>query len=160
MEFLENAFCRVFPLLGKSKYLNICLTQIKKRYSEIDYWNLQEMRVNSPCRYWTNNMNNLHSLHVLDELMENVSMWTKALPFGSNQESWVLHSPNVMAGRKAHNFVNCECRRRLLDFEATTIHRITLQHRCIIRKKYVPPHCVRERHRILEFFQTIFSWTT
>ena len=46
------------------------------------------------CRYRENNMNNLHSLHALDRLMENVSMWTKALPLGPDQALWKIHSQN------------------------------------------------------------------
>ena len=62
-------------------------------------------------------------------------MWTKTLPLRDNQESWMLHSPNAMVGRKAHKFVNCEYRRGLLDFEATIINGSTLKQRDITRKK-------------------------
>ena len=110
MELLENKFLGVFYLLGKKKYYNFCLNQIKKRYGDIEYGNLQEMRVNSICCYKDNNMHNMYSLRVLDELMENVNMWTKQLPLGSDQESWVHHSQNVMFTRKAHAFVDNEYR--------------------------------------------------
>ena len=74
MELLENKFLGVFYLLGKKKYYNFCLNQIKKRYGDIEYGNLQEMRVNSICCYKDDNMHNMYSLHVLNELMENVNL--------------------------------------------------------------------------------------
>ena len=87
MELLENEFLGIFYLLGKKKYYNLCLNQKEKRYGDIEYGNLHEMRVNSTCCYKDDSMCNMHSLHLLDELMEKVNVWTKKLPLGSDQES-------------------------------------------------------------------------
>ncbi len=46
------------------------------------------------------NESNYASLHVLDDTMENVNKWVKELPLGDTQESWVLHSPNVMLAQR------------------------------------------------------------
>ena len=61
------------------------------------------MRVNSTCCYKDDRMHNMHSLHALDELMENVNMWTKALPLNTDQDSWIYHSPNAMVAKNALN---------------------------------------------------------
>ena len=110
IEVLENELLVVFYLLRKKKYYNLCLNQIEKRYGDIEYRNLYEIRVNSICYYNHNNANNMHSLYVLDELIENINMWMKMLPLESDQESWIHHSPNVIFTRKAHMFVHNEYR--------------------------------------------------
>ena len=64
------------------------------------------MRVNALCRYRDNGINSLHSLHVLDKLMENFNMWTKVLPSGADQVSLTLHIQNVMVARNSLNCVH------------------------------------------------------
>lgn len=44
-------------------------------------------------------------------------MWVKALPLGNNEDSWILHSPNVMLARQCINFEQEEYRRGLLNFD-------------------------------------------
>ena len=90
MEYIENIFCGVFYVLDKNKYFEITLSQMERKYHDIDYKLLNEIRTNCSCRYYKDDPDSQeqHKLHVLDEVMENVNMWVKDLPIGNTQESW------------------------------------------------------------------------
>ena len=156
MEQIENDFCGVFLLLGKSKYYELCLGQIEKRYSDISASQLNEIRINASCRYRKDTNNQQYVMHVLDELMENVNCWTKSLPLGSDENSWVEHSPNVMVARKCLNFVNNEYPRGLIDFESAVSFNGELQPQEHTYSKYIEPRSIRERSRLFELFQKLY----
>ena len=157
MEVVENDFCGVFLLLGKNNYYELCLSQVERRYKDASYGELQEIRYNSSCRYRVDTTNNVYTMHVLDELMENVNYWTKLLPLGNDQESWVNHSPNVMVARRCLNFVNNEYRRGLIDFEtAIDTDAIPIQNEKENRS-YVEPRSIVERSRLFELFIQLFN---
>ena len=156
MEQLENDFCGVFLLLGKSKYYELCLGQMEKRYSDISVSQLNEIRINGSCRYRKDSKTQTYVMHVLDELMENVNCWTKWLPLGSDEKSWVEHSPNVMVARRCLNFVNNEYRRGLIDFESAVNFNEELKPQEQIYSKYIEPRCIRERSRLFELLQHLF----
>lgn len=52
METIENNFCGVFLLLGKSKYYELCLSQSERRCKDATYGELHEVRLNSACKYY------------------------------------------------------------------------------------------------------------
>ena len=157
MESIENDFCGVFLLLGKTNYYELCLSQVERRYKDATYGELHEVRLNSSCRYRKDTKQNVYTMHVLDELMENVNYWTKCLPLGNDQESWVKHSPNVMAARRCLNFVNNEYRRGLLDFESAIDTNTTPVQKDKEYTHYVTPRCTLERSRLFELVVTLFD---
>jgi hypothetical protein len=142
MEQIENEFCGVFLVLGKMKYYELCLSQIERRYNDISSSQLNEIRINGSCRYRKDTDNQKYVMHVLDELMENVNGWTKSLPLGSDENSWVEHSPNVMVARKCLNFVNNEYCRGLIDFESVVNNDGELNPHNNTYSKYIEPRSV------------------
>ena len=119
MEYVEHKFCGIFNLMDKHKYVEIVLNQIEKKFLESSYGTLQEIRINSSCKYKIDNKDgsSFYPMHVLDEVMENVNMWVKALPVNQAEESWTIHSPNVTLARRSILFEHSEYKRGLLDFE-------------------------------------------
>ena len=157
MELVENEFCGVFLLLGKCNYHELCLSQVERRYKDASYGELHEIRLNSSCRYRKDTAKNLYSMHVLDELMENVNYWTKCLPLGHDQSSWVNHSPNVMVARRCLNFVNNEYRRGLLDFEKAIETDTTPVQTIADSTTYIEPKCTLERSRLFELIVVLYN---
>ena len=94
--------------------------------------------------------------HVLDEVMENVNMWVKSLPLGDDTDSWVNHSPNVVAARRCLLFDRVEYRRGLVNFEKLIDEKVT-EEREYNRNKYVPPRKVVEKKRMFEFLMSYFK---
>ena len=119
MEKIEADFCGVFLLLKKNNYVEIILSQIEKKFNLLSYRELNDLRVNSSCKYKKDPENkfSFSPMHVLDETMENVNMWVKSLPLGDDNDSWLLHSPNVVLARKCLLFDRVEYRRGLLNFD-------------------------------------------
>ena len=109
----------MFLLLNKNNYVEIALSQIEKKHASITFKQLQEIRINSASknRHNSQSVDDFASYHVLDEVMENVNMWVKALPLGDDEDSWLNHSPNVMAARRCALFVKQEYKRGIVDFE-------------------------------------------
>ena len=157
MEKIENDFCGVFLLLGKSKYYELCLSQAERRYNDATYGQLHEVRLNSACKYRKDSTHNVYTMHVLDELMENVNYWTKCLPLGNDEQSWIKHSPNVMVARRCLNFVNNEYRKGLLDFECA----IQTDTSPIVTNNdntpYVASKSTLERSRLFELVVELFD---
>jgi len=50
---------------------------------------LQEIRINSSCRYYEDHLpsKTYHPMHVLDEVIENINMWVKELPVNQEESS-------------------------------------------------------------------------
>ena len=59
-------------------------------------------------------------MHVLDELMENLSYWAKYLLLSNDDQSWIKHIPNLMVARRCFNFASNEHGKFLLGFECAT----------------------------------------
>ena len=131
---------------------------MEKKYGKMSLTELQEIRINSSAQYNkdSENGNKVDSLHVLDELMKNVNMWVKALPLNDDQESWVIHSPNVMVARKCLLFERAEFRRGLLDFEHLVKTSITTE-RQYDRSGYVQPRKIIKKQRVFEFLVLYFG---
>ena len=55
MEVIETKFLGVFLLLDKNNYVEIVLSQMEKKYDNVSYKQLQEIRINSISRYKHNN---------------------------------------------------------------------------------------------------------
>ena len=51
---------------------------------------------------------NAYHVYVLDDVMENINLWTKRLLLGLDQDSWLIHSPNVMDVQQSNHFENRE----------------------------------------------------
>ena len=156
MEMVENKFCGVFLLLDKSNYFELCLSQMEKKYATIPYHKLQEIRINSACRYKKDSLEKVEKLHVLDDVMENVNMWVKALPLGNDQESWVVHSPNVMLARQCINFESDEYRRGLINFDKA-IEKGVIEVDSNKQSLSVEPRKNRERSRLYELYIGMFD---
>ena len=94
-------------MLKKHKYFEITLLQVEREYEGISLSCLQEVRCNMAHRYQEatdEDNDNKIVLHVLDEVMENINGWLKKLPLGSDVDSWIYHSPNLMCARQCMNF--------------------------------------------------------
>jgi hypothetical protein len=157
MEKIENDFCGVFSLLDKKHYVELCLSQMEKRYNTSSYSQLQEIRINSPCRYQQDgeNESNYASLHVLDDTMENVNKWVKELPLGDTQESWILHSPNVMLAQRCIKFEKNQNRRGLINFDSINENSdVTMD--VLSLSRYVEPRKNRERSRLYEYYMLLY----
>ena len=157
MEFIESRFCGIFLLLDKHNYVEIVLSQIERKYHELDYHNLQELRCNVACRYKQNQDDGrIYSLHVLDDLMENVNMWVKALPIGDNEDSWVLHSPNVTLAHKCILFEKEEYKKGRIDFDDAMNNKVydTIN---VADVNSIEPRKVIEKCRLFEFIMKFFG---
>ena len=107
MEMIHDKLIGVHLIVGKYKCVEKYLNAIDLEYKKIDNITLQEIRMNISCRYHTGCGKRGYSfpMHPLDEVQENVNLWTKRILLGSDELSWRMHSPNVAA---AHMCVNHE----------------------------------------------------
>ena len=90
LESIEISMCGVFDILDKHNYVEIVLNQIEKKYSDMSFKQLHDLRVNSMSKYKrtnTSDSNDFSSFYVLDETMENINMWVKSLPLNDNEAS-------------------------------------------------------------------------
>ena len=149
MEMIENNFCNVFVLLEKHHYVELCLDQMENKYNNVDAKSLHEIRMNICCRYHRRYNN---AFHVLDETMENVNMWTKALPIKSNLDSWSYHSANIVVAKRCNNFVKLQYQRSRVDTESSNVNSGFQDNRDqeIEVKRSVAPSYQRERSRLFE----------
>ena len=158
MEKIEADFCGVFLLLKKNNYVEIILSQIEKKFNLLSYRELNDLRVNSSCKYKKDPENkfSFSPMHVLDETMENVNMWVKSLPLGDDNDSWLLHSPNVVLARKCLLFDRVEYRRGLLNFDKLIEEGVVVD-RDYNRSNYVKPKKTIEKQRVFEFLISYFG---
>ena len=86
-EHITNEWIRIFYLLKKHNYVEICLSAVETEYSNISYNELMSIRINSSVRYRNgkDSKGNDYPLHVLDEVMENINGWTKRLLMGPDE---------------------------------------------------------------------------
>ena len=158
MELIESQFCGVFMLLDKHKYVEIILSQTEKKYHEISYSQLHEIRLNSSCRYKRNiEDKNLHyPMHVLDEVMENINMWVKKLPVNHDPKSWITHSPNVFLAQRCVSFERAEYKRGFINLEKMLKYGIVTD-RKDTNAKYVEPKKTIEKQRVFEFITKVIG---
>ena len=116
-ESVMNDFLGVFYLMKKTKYFEIGLQQMEREYRDVTYDELQLIRMNMSFRYQHSDVKNA-PLHVLDEVMENINMWSKALPLGTDGKSWQSHTPNLMCARQCINFEREEYSNHRINYEA------------------------------------------
>ena len=154
-EYLTTEWIGIFHLLKKHNYVEICLSAIETEYHKISYDELQSIRINAAVRYRNGNDNkgDPFPLHVLDEVMENINGWTKRLLLGPDEQSWKLHSPNLMCAHRSNNF----------EIDAFTKHRLDLSEEPK-RKLYTSnstkttePRKTVERQRIYEWCVLMFN---
>ena len=160
LEYLEALFCPVFLMLEKSNYVEVVLSQIERKYGNISYQQLHDIRINSVYRYYKNNSERRYPMHAMDSIMENVNMYVKQLPLDSSEESWIAHSPNVMVARRSINFVEQEYRRGLLDFEQAIDDDALPQYNSQTHTQYIEPRKNVERSRLFEFVSKYFDGET
>jgi hypothetical protein len=116
--------------------------------------------MNMFCRYKVDNENKsqYYKLHVLDEVMENVNMWTKQLSMYPSEEQWVYHSSNVMIARRCMNFEKENYRRNRIDIEKVMTEGSTiLELLRYVDHRTVEPRKNRERSRLYELYSTLLS---
>ena len=112
---------------------------MERRYKDISQAELNEIRINSLCRYHKDNMDKVYMMHVLDRLMEYTNYWTKMLPLDTDQNLWIEHSLNVMVARRCLNFVNNEYRQGLIDFKCAVNYDNELHPKEHESSRYVEP---------------------
>ena len=158
MEYIEVQFCGVFMLLDKHKYVEIILSQMEKKYNEVSFAQLHEIRMNSSCRYKKDIVEkNIHyPMHVLDEVMENINMWVKKLPVNHDPKTWITHSPNVCLAQRCVTFEKNEYKRAFINFE-NMIEDGTINDRKVADSKYVEPKKHTEKQRVFEFIGKILD---
>ena len=113
-EIVENKWLCIFSALNKHKHVDIVLTGIEKQCQEINYSNLETIRRNSCIRCNTGEDVDGRKFNFVaaDECMENVNAWTKKLPLGNTQESWMQHSKNLVFSRQCINFEEEQYKRK------------------------------------------------
>ena len=93
------------------------LSAIDLEYKSVDNIKLQEIRMNVSCRYHKSKDRyaDPYPLHPLDEVQENVNLWTKKILLGLDEMSWRLHSPNVACTHMCVNHGEIEYVKGSLD---------------------------------------------
>ena len=148
-KMVENNFCNIFSLLEKHHYVELCLDQMDTKYNNIDSKSLHESCMNICCRYH-NRYNN--AFHILDEVMENVNMWMKALPIRADVESWSSHSANIVLAKHCNHFVKVQYRRSKVDSELSNVESGYQDDRnaSLEVKRSIKPCYQREKARLFE----------
>ena len=73
-------------MFGKRNYVKISLSAIEKECGKINNQTLQAVYHGG-----NDHQGYGYKLHVNDEGMENVNMWTKLLPMSADKNSWRIH---------------------------------------------------------------------
>lgn len=141
MELIENQFCGIFLCLGKNNYVELCLSQMERRYENLSFSKLHEMRLNSAVRLKPSTKCRKATARALDDLMENVNCWVKDLSMGDTLHSWVIHSSNVTLAKRCIVFEK--------EQYIKTIDKIDTEVKNDIQGN-VEPRKGRERSRIYE----------
>ena len=138
MESIQNKWIGVHLLVGKYKCVENYLNAIDLEYKTVDNITLQEIRMNVSCRYHEGNdrYGNRYPLHPLDEVQENVNLWTKKILLGPDEMSWRLHSPNVACAHMCVNHEESEYVKGSLDYSDLTNVKPKNLHRSV---KNTPP---------------------
>ena len=78
---------------------------MEREYHDITYKELEELRQNSLVRLnTTNKIEATTKFIALDETQEIINWMTKLLPLGSDKESWLYHSRNLMFASKSNAY--------------------------------------------------------
>ena len=152
-------FLGVFYLLRKSKYFQITLEQIEREYGEIDFKNLEEIRLNMAFKYEcpsdiVDEKNK--GLKVLDEVQENINLYMKKLPLGTTIASWKKHSPNVMCAHQAINFEKHEHIKHRINYESIENNDEEITSSYLASQNTSIPRQNVERFRLYEFCVKMF----
>ena len=156
MEDIQNKWIGVHLLSGKHKCVENYLTSMETEVKKVTNKTLQEIRMNISCRYHAgcDSRGHPYPQHPLDEVQENVNLWTKKILLGPDAISWKLHSPNVACAHMCVNFEESEFIKGHLDYsdkkvgERTTIHRSS---------KGVEPNKLLEKERLYEWCILMFE---
>ena len=156
MEVIQNKWIGVHLLVGKHKCVENYLNAIDLEYKKIDNVTLQEIRMNISCRYHTgcDKRGYIFPMHPLDEVQENVNLWTKRILLGSDELSWRLHSPNVAAAHMCVNHEETEYVKSTLDYSDIENVKKNEFHRS---KRGVVPIKTLEKTRLYEWCIAIFK---
>ena len=156
MEVIQNKWIGVHLLVGKHKCVENYLNAIDLEYKQIDNITLQEIRMNISCRYHTGCDKREYSfpMHPLDEVQENVNLWTKRILLGSDELSWRMHSPNVAAAHMCVNHEETEYVKSTLDYSDIDNVKNNAFHRS---KRGVVPIKTIEKTRLYEWCIAIFK---
>ena len=104
-EVILTNWVGIFSLLNKFNYVDIALNQMEREYHDITYKELEELRQNSLLRLNTSHKIEATSKFVApDEAQEIINWMTKLLPLGSDTESWLYHSRNLMFASKSNAY--------------------------------------------------------
>ena len=104
-EVILTSWVGIFSLLNKFNYVDIALNQMEREYHDITYKELEELRQNSLVRLnTTNKIEATTKFIALDETQEIINWMTKLLPLGSDKESWLYHSRNLMFASKSNAY--------------------------------------------------------
>lgn len=126
------------------------------KYSDVDYKTFHEICLNSSFPYRKNSekTSTYHSLHVLDELMENINKHMKKFILGNTEDSWVHHSSNAVYARKAIQYYQQTYRYGRIDFD-NEVDELSMSN--LKTKKQVHPSKITERIRVYEFMTKTFG---
>ena len=118
MEYIQNKWIGVHLLVGKHKCVENYFSAIDLEYKSVDNIKLQDIRMNISCRYHKSKdrYGDPYPLHPLDEVQENVNLWTKKILLGPDEMSWRLNSPNVAYAHMCVNHGEIEYVKGSLDY--------------------------------------------
>ena len=142
-------------ILKKKGYVENNLNRIEREYGNISYCELEEIRINSSICYHegSDTDGTFYKVHALDEGQENINLMTKKLPIDSTEESWKIHSPNVMVCRRCINFEKQEYTRTTDVFDLDRKNNESKDDYTTCRTKPTIPKSTLERMRLSLFFR-------
>jgi hypothetical protein len=153
-ELIFNEWMGVFSLLNKHNYLEICLNSIEKEYGEVEYSDLEEIRINGYIRSTEgfDKDDKAFTCLALDEKQEELNWHTKQLPIGNSIESWLQHSRNLMFARSCMSQVEMNYTRRHLSHSNNSLIPIVAKNNDVSdHTRTVIPSSTREKIRLYEF---------
>ena len=129
------------------------MKRIERKYSEITYQELEEIRINSSIRFreGTDTDGSFFKLHAIDEGQVIFNGWTKQLPIDASEKSWETHSSNVTSARKCINFEKQEFTRNTDVFDEDRKKRQNNESYSTAKVKSIIPRATVERIRLTEW---------
>ena len=117
----------------------------------------QDIHMNISCRYHTgcDKRSYPYPIHPLDEVQENVNIWTKHILLGSDQLSWAYHSPNVAAAHICVNHEEVEYIKSSLDYYDINNVSSTYSHHS---KRAAVPEKIIEKTRPYKWCVAMFKY--
>jgi hypothetical protein len=152
-EFILNEWIGIFSMLNKKNYLEIALNTIDRNYSEIAYEDLEECRLNSFVRYnkgIDKDGRNFYCV-ALDEAQEIFNSWTKKMPLGTDEDSWVKNSKNLMFVRQCINYEEHQYKKRHLHYNDDEVGIVAKNGDKLDHVRTTEPSITREKIRMYEW---------